>query len=194
MKKQNTLFILFYLILLLLIVGCTNKNVPSDDFENDISKLENKIVELNQAVEKQRFLLEEQEKKIMLNEMKMETVEELNTVLHNNFHSMNELINLSIDSKTAMLNSAEIKGNTLNLNITFTEKIMDQDAPNGFHLEETEGGAITLSISENVPICLVKGGSSLIQVDWEEVVIHRGLLQLYEKDGEVVFISEIYLP
>jgi TolA-binding protein len=192
--RKNTLYTLFYLILLLSIVGCTNKNIASEDLEKDISKLESEILNLNQSIEKQQQLGVEQEKKIMLNESKMETIKESHTVLHNNFHALNELVNLTLDSKTAMLNSAEINGDILNLNITYTEKINDQNDPNGFHLEETEGGTITLSISENVPIYLVKSASSLIQVDWEEVITHRGLLQLYEKDGEVIFISEIYLP
>lgn len=59
---------------------------------------------------------------------------------------------------------------------------------------ETEGGTITLSVSKNVPIYLLKNATSLIPVDWDKVVAHRGLLQLYEKNGEVVFISEIYIP
>lgn len=187
MKKQKALFVLVYLILLLLIVGCTNKDVASIDYENNISKLESEILKLNQATEKQQLLNEELE-------MKMKTLEESSTVLENNFYAMNEMIDLTIDSKTAMLNNAEITGDIMNLNITFTEKIRDQNAPNGFRLEETEGGTITLSISRNVPIFLVRNASSIIQVDWEEVVTYRGLLQLYEKNEEVVFISEIYLP
>lgn len=187
LKKQNAMFILIYLILLLLLVGCTNKNVASKDYDNDISKLESEILKLNQAMEQQQLLNEELE-------MKMKTLEDSSTVLQNNFYAMNELIDLTIDSKTAMLNNAEIKGDILNLNITFTEKIIDQSAPNGFRLEETEGGTITLSISNNVPIFLVKNVSSIIQVDWGKVVTHRGLLRLYKNNGEVVFISEVYLP
>ena len=110
------------------------------------------------------------------------------------FFAMNHLIDLTLDSQTAILNHAEVKGDLLNLNITFADKIEDQDAPNGFHLVETEGGTITLSVSKNVPIYLLKNAASLIPVDWDKVVAHRGLLQLYEKNGEVVFISEIYIP
>ncbi|MEI4771671.1 hypothetical protein WAX74_18790 [Psychrobacillus sp. FJAT-51614] len=194
MTKKNTLYTFFYLILLLSIVGCTNKNVASEDLEKDIIKLESEVLILSQSIEKQQQLHEEQEKKLMLNESKMETLEDSNTVLHNNFHALNELVNLTIDSKTAMLNNAEIDGDKLNLNITYTEKIDDQDAPNGFHLKETKGGTLTLSISKNVPIYLLKDPSSIIQVEWEKVVTHRGLLQIYEKNGKVVFISEIYLP
>lgn len=125
MKKQKALFILFYLIFLLLIVGCTNKNVALTDYENDINKLESEILELNQAMEKQQLLHEELD-------MKMRTLEESSIVLQNNFYAMNEIVTLTIESKTAMLNNAEIKGDILNLNITFTEKIRDQNAPNGF--------------------------------------------------------------
>jgi len=128
------------------------------------------------------------------NEMNMETIKESYTIFHNNLYSLNQLVNLTLDSKTAILNHAEVQGDTLNLNITFADKIGDQDEPNGFRLEETEEGTMTLSVSKNVPIYLLKDASSLVEVDWEKVVTHRGFLQLYEKDGEVVFISEIYLP
>lgn len=175
-------------------VGCTNKNIASEDLENDISKLESEILKLNQSIEKQQKLGVEQDEKIMSYESKMATMEESYTALHNNFHALNELVNLTIDSKTAMLNNAEINGDILNLTITYTEKISDQDAPNGFHLEETEEGTKILSISKNVPIYLMKDPFSIIQVDWEKVVTHRGLLQIYENNGKVVFISEIYLP
>ena len=193
-KKQNVLFALVYLISLLLIVGFTNNNVASDDYENDISELESRILELDQANEKQQLVNEEQEKRIIENEMKLETIQESLNVFHNNFYAMNQLIDLTLDSKTAILNHAEVKGDLLNLNITFTEKIGDQDAPNGFHLVETEGGTKTLCVSKNVPIYLLKNVASLIPVEWDKVVAHRGLLQLYEKNGEVVFISEIYIP
>lgn len=195
MKKHNSLFVLVYLISLLLIVGCTNKNDEIlEDYEKDISKLESTILELNQANEQQQIVNEELEQKIIANEMNIETLKESYTIFHNNFYSLNKLIDHTLDSKTAILNHAEVKGDTLNLNITFANKIGDQGAPNGFRLEETEGGSITLSVSKNVPIFLLSNASSLIEVDWEKVVTHRGFLQLYEKNGEVVFISEIYIP
>lgn len=194
MKKQNAVVALVYLISLLLIVGCTNKNITSEDYEKDISKLESTILELNQANEKQQLINEELEQKIIANEINMETLKESYTIFQNNLYSLNQLVNLTLDSKTAILNHAEVQGDTLKLNITFADKIGDQDEPNGFRLEETEGGTLTLSVSKNVPIYLLKNAASLIPVDWDQVVTHRGFLQLYEKNGEVVFISEIYLP
>jgi hypothetical protein len=194
LKKKNVFYNLIYLLLLLFIVGCTNGNVTSEDLENDISKLESEILQLNQFMAKQQKLVEEQEKKIILIESKMVNLEESSTVLNNNFLAMNEIVNLTSESKTAMLNNAEINGDILNLNITYTEKINDQNDPNGFHLEETVEGTQILSISKNIPIYLLKDPSSIIEVDWEKVVTHRGLLQIYEKNGKVVFISEIYIP
>lgn len=195
MKKQNALFVLVILISLLWIVGCTDKNNETlEDYEKDISKLESTILELNQASEKQQLVNKELEQKIIANEMNIETLKESYTIFHNNFYSLNKLIDHTLDSKTAILNHAEVKGDTLNLNITFADKIGDQDAPNGFSLVETKEGTITLNVSKDVPIFLLSNASSLIEVDWEKVVTHRGLLQLYEKNGEVVFISEIYIP
>lgn len=193
LKKKNTLYTLFYLLLLLFLVSCTNKDVASEDLEKEISKLKSEILKLNQSFEKQQLLVEEQEKKNILIESKMVNLEESSTVLHNNFQAINELVNLTMESKTAMLNNAEINGDILNLNITYTEKMNDKKEPNGFRLEDTLDTK-TLSISKNVPIYLLKDPSSVIQVDWEKVVTHRGLLQIYEKNGKVVFISEIYIP
>jgi hypothetical protein len=178
----------------LFLVSCTNKNVTSEDLEKDISKLKSEILKLNQSLEKHQQLVEEQEKKMILIESKMVNLEESSTILHNNFQAMNDLVDLNLESKTAMLNSAEINGDLLNLNITYTEKINDQKDPNGFHLEETEEGTTNLSISNNVPIYLLKDASSIIKVDWDKVITHRGLLKIYEKNGKVVFISEIYIP
>ena len=137
LKKKNTLYTLFYLLLLLFLVSCTNKDVASEDLEKDISKLKSGILKLNQSFEKQQLLVEEQEKKIILIESKMVNLEESSTVLHNNFQAMNELVNLTMESKTALLNNAEINGDILNLNITYTEKINDKNEPNGFRLEDT---------------------------------------------------------
>lgn len=194
LKKKSTLYTFFYLLLLLFLVSCTNKEVASEDLEKDISKLKSEILKLNQSIEIQQQLVEEQEKKNILIDSKMVNLEESSTVLHNNFQAMNELVNLTMESKTAMLNNADINGDMLNLNITYTEKINDNNEPNGFRLEDTLEGTKTLSISKNIPIYLLKDPSSVIQVDWEKVVTHRGLLQIYEKNGKVVFISEIYIP
>lgn len=80
----------------------TNNNVASDDYENDISELESRVLELDQANEKQQLVNEEQEKRIMENEMKLETIKESSNVFHNNFYAMNQLIDLTLDSKTAI--------------------------------------------------------------------------------------------
>lgn len=194
MKKKNTLYTLFYLLLLLFLVSCTNKNVASEDLEKDISKLKSEILKLNQSIEKHQQLVEEQEKKMILIESKMVNLEESSTILHNNFQAMSDLVDHNLESKIAMLNSAEIDGDILNLNITYTKKINDQKEPNGFRLEETEKGTTTLSISNNIPIYLLKDASSIIKVDWDKVITHRGLLKIYEKNGKIVFISEIYIP
>ncbi|WP_078380769.1 TolB-like translocation protein [Sutcliffiella halmapala] len=102
----------------------------------------------------------------------------------------------TLSSRTARLNHATINGDKLKLEITYTEKVSDPNTPNGFRLEESEGGTI-INVGKDIPIYLLKDPSFLIQMDWDEIIINgaiMGLLQIYENDGEVFFISEIYIP
>lgn len=102
----------------------------------------------------------------------------------------------TLSSRTARLNHVTINGDKLNLEITYTEKIPDPNTPNGFRLEESKEGTI-ISVGKDVPIYLLKDPHFLIPMDWEGLIINSailGLLHIYEKDGEVFFISEIYLP
>lgn len=188
-------------MILLLIVGCTNTDVASEEFEKKIGKLESKILDLEETTEKQQATIEKHKEQTNITESKIEALEVKNAILkdstmtiESNYFAINELIKHTMNSRTAILNYAEINGEKLSLTITYSEKITDGDAPNGFRLEETGEGTITIGISKDVPIYLLGNASTLIQATWEDVVSRRGMLQLFENNGEVVFISEIYIP
>ncbi len=186
-------------LFLLFTVACTNKEAvtQSDGLVND---LESKVKELELKVQQQQSLLEEHQDQLtkvyeleLLSE-NLTRLEESNVNFHDKVYMLTQLIQRTTISKTAMLNKAEIKDDKLLLDVTYTNKIQDDEAPNGFHLEETSVGTKTVSISKNVPIFLLDNPSNLKEVEWEQVVNHRGFLQLFEKEGEVVFIWEMYLP
>lgn len=184
---------------LLFTVGCTNKEAVTQS-DGLINELESKVKELELKVQQQQSLLEEhQDQLTKVNELEvlsenLTRLEESNVNFHDNVYMLTQLIQRTTISKTAMLNKAEIKDEKLLLDVTYTNKIQDDEAPNGFHLEETSEGTKTVSLSKNVPIFLLDNPSKLKEVEWEQVVNHRGFLQLFEKEGEVVFIWEMYLP
>lgn len=194
-KKYSFLFGCF--LATLLVAGCTNdENTTShsnNEDGNTISKLEQKLQEQQETIvdhENKRTALGEWEQ--IMNELSM--LEESTSILQNRLDLLEAVINETANYKTATLNSFEVKGKSLVINITYMNKIIDEDAPNGYRLIESSEGMKELSINEDVPIWLLENPGETIQVTWEEFAPMSGFLKLYEKDGEVVFISEIYLP
>lgn len=199
MFKKKSLLCFTGLSLILLMAGCNDKEKISNSNDTNRS-LENKLLELEQIIGKQQVSIEEHEEQ--LSRMKeliafgdnISNLEVSDSYLSNKLYVLENLIQHTTSYKTAMLNSAEIKGNTLNLNITYTNKVIDEEAPNGFIMVETGEGTKVLSISEEVPVFLLENPGKSILATWEDIVEYRGFLQLYEKEGKVVFISESYLP
>lgn len=199
MFKKKSLLCFTGLSLILLMAGCNDKEKISNS--NDINRsLENKLLELEQIIGKQQVSIAEHEEQLSrMNELiafsdNISNLEESDSYLSNKLYVLENLIQHTTSYKTAMLNSAEIKEDTLNLNITYTNKVIDEEAPNGFIMVETGEGTKVLSISEEVPVFLLENPGKSILATWEDIVEYRGFLQLYEKDGKVVFISESYLP
>ncbi|AWE07590.1 hypothetical protein DCE79_09445 [Lysinibacillus sp. 2017] len=199
MIKSNYLLCLTGLSLIFLMAGCKGNEEASVPNESN-GQLENKIVELEQIIEKQQLSIEKHEEK--LSEMNDSDIpndrninlEESISYLTNKIYVLETLIQHTTSYKTAMLNSAEIKGDTLNLNITYTNKVMDEEAPNGFRMVETGDGTKVVTISEGVPVFLLENPSTSVLATWEDIVEFRGFVQLFEKDGKIVLISESYLP
>lgn len=201
MREKTRFLCLSCLFLVFLIVGCTNKEEVSVSISEDVNNdLKNEIVKLAQIIEKQKASIEEHEEKLTriteLDTLRdtISGLEESTTYLLDRVYLLENVIQHTTSYKTAMLNSTEIKGDTLNLNITYTNKINDEDAPNGFRLVKTEEGTSVLSIAKDVPVFLLETPGKSFQATWEQIVEYRGFLQLFEKSGEVVFISEVYLP
>ena len=129
MIKKKSLLCISCLSFMLLMFGCDNKEGASESISGDTnSKLESNIEELEQIIEEQQASIDELN---TLNE-KVSILDESNTYINNKLYVLETLIQHITSYKTAMVNSAEIKGDKLNINITYTDLIDDDDAPNGW--------------------------------------------------------------
>ena len=167
-----------------LMAGCVN-NVSNEEvnkeLEKNIYRLQDSIVKMEEKIEDQNETIKQLEERIS------DTYVEQTDLTY-----YDALITQIVESKTAILNDAEVKGDRLILEITYAEKVEDHQSPNGFHLNEFEDA--TLSINKEVPIFLLKNPTKLTRVEWKEITNTRGFFQLFKKDGEVVFIREVYIP
>ncbi|MGY3718469.1 hypothetical protein ACWE42_23420 [Sutcliffiella cohnii] len=192
---------LFSIILVFILVGCTKKEEASLSVSDEkISELETKMTKLEEELYKQQAFKEETEELIAkiqdYDELKIsiQMLEESYLYVMNQNYVLDRLLQHTTTYKTAMLNSAKIIDDSLSINITYQDKVTDDEAPNGFRLVETSEGTKDLLIKGGVPILLQENPGMLMEATWEHVVDHRGFLQLFEKDGEVIFILESYIP
>ena len=182
----------------LLVAGCTNdentKSRSDNEDGNTISKLEQTIQDQQETIvdhEKKLTALDEWEQ--VMNELSL--LKESTYYLQNRLDLQEAVINETTNYKTAILNSFDINGESfVIINITYKNKVIDADASNGYRLIESSEGTKEISIKKDVPIWMLENPGESVQVTWEEFAPMSGFLKLYEKDGEVVFISEIYLP
>ena len=182
----------------LLVAGCTNdentKSRSDNEDGNTISKLEQTIQDQQETIvdhENKLTALDEWEQ--VMNELSL--LKESTYYLQNRLDLQEAVINETTNYKTAILNSFDINGELfVIINITYKNKVIDADAPNGYRLIESSEGTKEISIKKDVPIWMLENPGESVQVTWEEFAPMSGFLKLYEKDGEVVFISEIYLP
>ncbi|MEK4130480.1 hypothetical protein NYE67_12400 [Solibacillus sp. FSL W8-0474] len=194
-KKYSLLFRCF--LTTLIVAGCTNE-------ENTMSRLDNEdgntISKLEQTLQDQQETIVDHENKLTALDEWEQVMNELSLLKESTYYLQNRLdlqeavINETTNYKTAILNSFDINEESFVINITYTNKLIDEDAPNGYRLIESTEGTKEISIKKDVPIWMLENPGESVQVTWEEFAPMSGFLKLYEKDGEVVFISEIYLP
>ncbi|WP_339212862.1 hypothetical protein [Solibacillus sp. FSL W8-0372] len=194
-KKYSLLFRCF--LATLIVAGCTND-------ENTMSRSDNKhgntISKLEQTLQDQQETIVDHENKLTALDEWEQVMNELSLLKESTYYLQNRLdlqeavINETTNYKTAILNSFDINEESFVINITYTNKLIDEDAPNGYRLIESTEGTKEISIKKDVPIWMLENPGESVQVTWEEFDPMSGFLKLYEKDGEVVFISEIYLP
>ncbi|MBD8033493.1 hypothetical protein [Solibacillus merdavium] len=194
-KKYSLLFGCF--LATLLVAGCTNDENTTSRSDNEDA---NTISKLEQTLQDQQETIVDHENKLtalgeweqVMNELSL--LKESSYYLQNRLDLQEAVINETTNYKTAILNSFDINEESFDINITYKNKVIDEDAPNGYRLFESGEGTKEISIKKDVPIWMLENPGESVQVTWEEFAPMSGFLKLYEKDGEVVFISEIYLP
>lgn len=180
--------------------GCNSSNfVFSEKQQERLEELENKVLVLEQINEHQQETIDE-----LSNLRKNEILERQKT--YSSFQrqflglELNMLVNRVLvyqlfSTQTAILNEVDIKDGKLEMRMIFAEFILDDQAPNGFRLEYAKDET-TISISENVPIYILDRTNELVpkRIEFEEFVDERGFYELFELNGEIVFILEQYIP
>jgi hypothetical protein len=184
---------------MLAMVGCDNKAVSLTNTNDTKNDFEEKMVELEQTIKKQQAIIDEHEEKLtnlieLNSDTQLSILEESNFYINNKLYVLETLIDQITTYKTAMLTNAEINGETLKITITYTDIVSGDGEPNGFRLVETGEGTKVLTLTKDVPIFLLKNPGESYEAPWNEVVGYQGFLQLFEKEGKIVFISETYLP
>lgn len=98
-------------------------------------------------------------------------------------------------SKTAFLTNVTVKEERVELTLTYAEKIVDEDAPNGFRIEETDVWPEILIIPSSVAVYMLEDPATLTKVEWDEVSHESVFIQVFEDEqGNVILITELYLP
>ncbi|MFD1737143.1 hypothetical protein ACFSCX_11335 [Bacillus salitolerans] len=190
--------------MLLFTGGCLHVDSAAEEQkEESLRQLSSRIIELEKMNRGQQEKMEELNTLIQLKYSQLKELETANSLLQDktsmmdiNLQVLQDLVHQTIDFRTAIYNGADIKGDQLELNITYADMVQDEDSPNGFYLKESEVNDL-ISINNNVPIYLLNRTGNMYpqNVQWEEVVeLGGGFLKLYEKNGEVIFIIERYLP
>ncbi|QHE52691.1 hypothetical protein [Pontibacillus sp. HMF3514] len=177
-----------------LMAGCVN-NASSEEvnkeLEKNINRLQDSVLKMEEKIDAQTATIKKLEERIASNEKTSSLISD-SYAKKTDLTYYDELISQTMKSETAILHDAKIKGDQLLLRITYAEKVDDDQAPNGFNLNQFEDA--TLSIDKKKPIYLLETPSKLVRVEWKEVMNESGLIELFKNDGEVVFIREIYIP
>ncbi|WP_188205527.1 hypothetical protein [Alkalibacillus aidingensis] len=179
-------------VITLFVTGCTDQT-NSDEMQNKLSEMENRINYLEQTMMDQQSVIQYYEDDINSLEDSNKELNDYTSRVSQDLHVLNEAISLAMDTQTAILEDTQNDRGDLEINITYAEKINDDSAPNGFYLEEQDDD--TLTIDRDVPIYMLENPSTLVNVEWDEMERKGGnFLQLFENDGEVVLIKELYIP
>jgi hypothetical protein len=176
MDNKTLLGIIFLLLFILIIVVVFNKNQTRDTLE----MLEHENNTLNQEIENTEELNQELRLKLTNKESESELYKKILT---------DSYINL------ALLNNAEIDGESLKLDLIYVRETMTEDW--GFMFVQVERETTEI-ITKEVPIYLYgEGGSHFVQVDWEYLtnLKQKPILQLFQSlDGKSLYIREEYIP
>lgn len=187
--------------LLFLLGGCSDDGSTNhfkdrfDQLEERLDVLEEITQEQQETIHRQAELLQSKEADIEELQGTISRLEHISQSAEINSTILMDLIHEITVSRTALVQEVILNGNELELSVTYADFVPDPDAPNGFHLDEEETPT-TLKVSLDVPIYWLDRSGDLqpMRIETKELVGEAGFAEFYERDGEVVFIVERYLP
>lgn len=188
--------LIYVVVLILLVVGCTKEEIAppssaSEDFEIleiQVSQLREQLGENEQKIDDLSKILEQ------INGDNLYAYDELLTRIHILENLMSHVPNLV--SKFGYINAVNVDGTSSLLEVQFADMKQDDGAPNGFVIKENERSTVTLD--PNVSFYILEGVKIRNVATIEElknaVNEYSRLFKIYMVNGEVVMLTEQYIP
>ena len=181
---------------MLLLAGCTKEDDLKDHTSSGEDKnLEDQILQLNhQLKESENQILELKNLYEQNANSTTEYYNELNTKIYMLENILYKLPNLEV--RHSYINEMKLDGTNVELEVTLANMLDDEDAPNGYSIEEKEKRNILV---DNEASFFVLEGTSMTQVpSVEELqpIIDRSkrFFKLYIVNDRILMLAEQYLP
>ncbi|WP_339249892.1 hypothetical protein NSQ43_10280 [Sporosarcina sp. FSL W8-0480] len=183
-------------ILLLLLVGCVKDALPqqsiatneNDNWKEQIFELNDKLIENDKKINELYTIIEG------INSIENEAYKELNTKIHMLESLVSHIPN--IEKKQGFIDEININEANITFKVNYAEMTEDNNAPNGFIIEEKKKG--TISVDLGASYYILEGNQIQFKQTIEEfnevVNDYNRFFNLYIIDGKVVMLAEQYLP
>ncbi|MCM3637018.1 hypothetical protein M3152_04730 [Sporosarcina luteola] len=193
MKKLR---VIYAGILLVLLVGCTKEEGAEQtattkvngDLEEQLSQLNEQLIESENKIKELYVMLESRAR----------DENEAYNELHNKIYIMENLLSRvpGINSRQGFVKDVNTGGATITLEVKFAEKKEDNEAPNGFVIEEQETKIVTVDLDANYFILKGDKLQTIPTADEfkEAANEYDRFFNIYIVENKIVMLTEQYLP
>ncbi|WP_262173644.1 hypothetical protein [Saccharococcus sp. Marseille-Q5394] len=193
MKKLR---VIYAGILLVLLVGCTKEEGAEQtattkvngDLEEQLSQLNEQLIESENKIKELYVMLESRAR----------DENEAYNELHNKIYIMENLLSRvpGINSRQGFVKDVNTSGATITLEVKFAEKKEDNEAPNGFVIEEQETKIVTVDLDANYFILKGDKLQTIPTADEfkEAANEYDRFFNIYIVENKIVMLTEQYLP
>ncbi len=183
-------------ILLVLLVGCTKEEGAEQtattkvngDLEEQLSQLNEQLIESENKIKELYVMLESRAR----------DENEAYNELHNKIYIMENLLSRvpGINSRQGFVKDVNTSGATITLEVKFAEKKEDNEAPNGFVIEEQETKIVTVDLDANYFILKGDKLQTIPTADEfkEAANEYDRFFNIYIVENKIVMLTEQYLP
>lgn len=183
-------------ILLVLLVGCTKEEGAEQtattkvngDLEEQLSQLNEQLIESENKIKELYVMLESRAR----------DENEAYNELHNKIYIMENLLSRvpGINSRQGFVKDVNTGGATITLEVKFAEKKEDNEAPNGFVIEEQETKIVTVDLDANYFILKGDKLQTIPTADEfkEAANEYDRFFNIYIVENKIVMLTEQYLP